>query len=161
MDKADLSKANTKEPLIISEWQLEMVYSYRLTPAQMSIEEQQSIIKLAILIIQNNFKRWEKLESASDVQEHLKILLADEKEEVFCMIFLDSQHRILSFDTLFRGSVHQANVYPRVVVRRALEVNAAAGIMVHNHPSGWGKPSDADKQPEKMVPGPDAKQRRM
>ena len=81
MDTPDLSKANTKEPLVVSEWQLEMVYSYRLTPAQMSIEEhwgalrsieeQQVITKLAIEIIQNNFKRWEKLELASDVQFYL------------------------------------------------------------------------------------------
>jgi len=110
----------------------------------MSIEEQQFIIKLAIEIIQNNFKRGKKIESAKSVGEQLKILLAKEKEEVFCMLFLDSQHCILSFDTLFRGSINQANVYPRVIVRHALEVNAAAGIMVHNHPSGSGKPSPED-----------------
>ncbi|MCP3932834.1 MAG: hypothetical protein GY705_27500 [Bacteroidetes bacterium] len=101
----------------------------------MSIEDQQAVIKLAIEIIQNNFRRGEKIEAVIDVRDQLKILLANEKEEVFCMFFLDSQHRILSFDILFRGSVHQANVYPRVIVRRAIETNAAAGIMVHNHPS--------------------------
>ncbi len=52
------------------------------------------------------------------------------------MLYLDPQRRILNYDTLFRGSVNLANVYPRVIVRRTLEVNTAAGIMVHNHPYG-------------------------
>jgi DNA repair protein RadC len=59
-------------------------------------------------------------------------------------MFLDSQHRLIAFERLFRGTIDGASVYPRVVVRRALELNAAAVIFTHNHPSGVPEPSTAD-----------------
>ncbi len=62
------------------------------------------------------------------------------------MIFLDNRHRIIAFEELFQGTIDGASVHPRVIVRRALELNAAAGIMVHNHPSGVAEPSQADIQ---------------
>jgi DNA repair protein RadC len=68
------------------------------------------------------------------------------EHEVFGAIFLDSQHAILSFDLLFRGTIDSATIYPREVVKQALSYNAAAVIFVHNHPSGSAEPSEADKR---------------
>jgi len=65
--------------------------------------------------------------------------------EVFAVLFLDTRHRSLGFEELFRGSVDSAQVYPREVVRRALTHNAAAIIIGHNHPSGNTEPSEADR----------------
>jgi DNA repair protein RadC len=68
------------------------------------------------------------------------------EREVFGSIFLNTQYRIISFEELFYGTINAANIHPREVVKRALELNAAAIIFVHNHPSGDSSPSDADVQ---------------
>jgi DNA repair protein RadC len=65
--------------------------------------------------------------------------------EVFAVLFLDNQHRLIKLETMFRGTVSQTAVYPREVARRALELNAAAVILSHNHPSGSAEPSRADE----------------
>ena len=76
--------------------------------------------------------------------EYLQTLLQHYEHEVFGAVFLDNQHRILGFEELFRGTIDAASVYPREVVKRALAYNAAALILVHNHPSGNPEPSAAD-----------------
>ncbi len=65
--------------------------------------------------------------------------------EVFAVLFLDNQHRLLNHEEMFRGTLTQTSVYPREVVRRALELNSAAVIFAHNHPSGTAEPSRADE----------------
>lgn len=65
--------------------------------------------------------------------------------EVFAVLFLDNQHRLLKHEEMFRGTLTQTSVYPREVVRRALELNSAAVIFAHNHPSGTAEPSRADE----------------
>jgi DNA repair protein RadC len=65
--------------------------------------------------------------------------------EVFAVLFLDNQHRLIKLETMFRGTLSQTAVYPREVARRALELNAAAVILSHNHPSGSAEPSRADE----------------
>lgn len=115
-----------------------------LSPVKLSIEEQQKVIRLAVEIIQQNFHHGELLSSPTAVTDHLQVLLAERKDEVFCMLFLDNRHRIIAFEELFQGTIDGASVHPRVIVRRALELNAAAGIMVHNHPSWVAEPSQAD-----------------
>ena len=72
--------------------------------------------------------------------------LRDRTEETFCLIFLDNRHRILGFEEMFKGTVDSAAVHPREVVRRSLEMCAAAVIAVHNHPSGVPTPSEADER---------------
>lgn len=67
------------------------------------------------------------------------------RNEVFCCLFLDNRHRVLAFDELFRGTLNGTAVYPREIVKRALAHNAAAVILVHNHPSGVAEPSRADE----------------
>ncbi len=64
--------------------------------------------------------------------------------EVFCGIFLNTQHQVLAFEELFKGTIDGAAVYPREVVKRCLQHNAAAIILAHNHPSGVAEPSQAD-----------------
>jgi len=70
--------------------------------------------------------------------------LAGHECEVFACLFLDSQHRILAWLEMFRGTINSATVHPREVVKEALQLNAAAVILVHNHPSGYPQPSDKD-----------------
>jgi len=77
---------------------------------------------------------------------HLQAMLVGLEHEVFGAIFLDSQHRQLATDIIFRGTIDGASVYPREVVKATLKHNAAAVIFFHNHPSGEAEPSTADRQ---------------
>lgn len=105
---------------------------------------QQATIQEAIGILQSSFKRAETMTSSKSVRDFCLLQLADKKDEHFACLYLDNQHRLISFETLFTGTIDGAAVYPRVVVRRALEINAAAVIFTHNHPSGLPEPSQAD-----------------
>ena len=80
-----------------------------------------------------------------DSRRFLLATLRDRPHEVFGCLFLDNRHRVLAFDELFRGTIDAAAVYPREVVKQALERNAAAVILAHNHPSGVAEPSDSDR----------------
>ena len=73
------------------------------------------------------------------------IVVRGEPCEVFAVLFLDNKHRVIGFEKMFYGTVDGAAVYPREVVRRALEYNAASVIVAHNHPSGVAEPSQADR----------------
>lgn len=84
------------------------------------------------------------LSSSDAVRGFLRSRLALQPREVFSCLFLDSRHRLISFEVLFLGTVDRASVHPREVLRRALELNAAAVILAHNHPSGVAEPSSAD-----------------
>lgn len=79
-----------------------------------------------------------------DSQRYLRLKLADLKHEVFACLFLDSRHRVIAYEELFRGTLDGASVYPREVVKAALAHNAAGVIFAHNHPSGDAEPSQAD-----------------
>lgn len=81
-----------------------------------------------------------------DVKKFLLAKLRDHEQEVFACLFLNSKHKIIRFEKMFHGSINSANVYPREIVKRALQHNAAAIIVAHNHPSGDTEPSQADKQ---------------
>jgi DNA repair protein RadC len=85
------------------------------------------------------------LDSPDAVRDYLRLGIGLSPHEVFAVIFLDAQHRLLEFEEMFRGSVSQTSVYPREVVRRALELNASAVVLAHNHPSGAAEPSLADR----------------
>ncbi|HEY8521445.1 MAG TPA: DNA repair protein RadC [Gammaproteobacteria bacterium] len=80
-----------------------------------------------------------------DAARFLRARLADLPHEVFSCLFLDTRHRLIRYEELFRGTVDGATVYPREVVKRALHHNAAAVIAGHNHPSGVAEPSEADR----------------
>ena len=72
--------------------------------------------------------------------------LRDLPHELFCCLYLDNRHRVISFEPLFRGTIDGTSVYPREVVKEALRLNAAAVIAAHNHPSGVAEPSQADER---------------
>ena len=84
------------------------------------------------------------LSSSSAVRRFLRLKLAHLPREVFACLFLDNRHRLIRFETLFLGTVDRASVHPREVLRRALELNCAAVIFAHNHPSGIAEPSASD-----------------
>jgi DNA repair protein RadC len=79
------------------------------------------------------------------VRDYLVLQFDALKHEVFAVLFLDSQHRLIELEQMFRGTLTQTSVYPRELVKRALELHAAAVILVHNHPSGVAEPSRADE----------------
>ncbi len=115
-------------------------------PAERDESEQNAIIDLALDILAARHAPGSCLCSPADTTAYLRIKLADYKNEVFCAIFLDNRNRVLTFEEMFQGTLDGASVYPRVVVQRALEFNAAAVIFAHNHPSGVAEPSSADEQ---------------
>lgn len=78
-------------------------------------------------------------------REFLRMRLRDLPYEVFAIVYLDSRHRVIGFEELFRGTIDGASVHPREVVKQALAKNAAAVILTHNHPSGLAEPSQADE----------------
>lgn len=96
-------------------------------------------------LLANRVRRGATMSSPEGVKDHLRLELGVLEHEVFCVLFLDAQHRIIALKQLFRGTVSQTSVYPREVVKEALSVNAAAVILAHNHPSGSVEPSRADE----------------
>lgn len=86
------------------------------------------------------------LNNSRNVRAYLRLQLAEEENEMFSVLFLNSQHHLLCFEKLFRGSINEAIVYPRTIVQKALQHNAAKVILAHNHPSDNCNPSPADKE---------------
>jgi DNA repair protein RadC len=84
-------------------------------------------------------------DSPGKVKDYVALHLGTRAQEVFAVLFLDGQHRLLKLEVLFHGTLTQTSVYPREVVRRALELHAGAVILAHNHPSGVAEPSRADE----------------
>ena len=96
--------------------------------------------------LNRRFRRGKALTSPNDSKEYLQVQLGHLEHEVFAILWLDSRHRILAFETLFRGTIDGASVHPREVVKAALHHGAAACILAHDHPSGDSSPSEADKR---------------
>lgn len=90
-------------------------------------------------------QRGDILDSPQATREYLRLKLGHLSHEVFACLFLDNQHQIIRFEEVFRGTIDGASVYPRDIVKRALELNAKAVIFAHNHPSGIAEPSQADR----------------
>lgn len=103
------------------------------------------ILLMARQLANLRLRRGRALTSTQEVLDHLQALLADYEHEVFALLMLDSRHRIISFEEMFRGTLDGASVYPREIVKVALAHNAAAVILVHNHPSGDPEPSQSDR----------------
>ena len=85
------------------------------------------------------------LSSPAAVRDFLRISIQDRQVEVFVGLFLDAQNRVMAVDELFSGTLTQTSVFPREIVRKALQYNAAGVIFAHNHPSGVAEPSQADE----------------
>lgn len=105
-----------------------------------------SIIARALAILAARIKAGPLIDSPRTVREYLTLQAAKhDAREVFGVMFLDAQNRVIEFKELFAGTLTQTSVYPREVVREALRLNAAAVILSHNHPSGDARPSRADE----------------
>jgi DNA repair protein RadC len=96
--------------------------------------------------LEEKISRTEFLECAQDVYRLLEQRLRDRGHEIFAIVFLDTKHRVLTIEELFHGTIDSASVFPREIVKRALELGAAALIAVHNHPSGIPEPSLEDQK---------------
>lgn len=117
-----------------------------LTDAQVDV-----IVDLACLLMARRGQRDNGLSSPEDAKRVLRTFIGKEKHEVFVVIYLDIQNRMLGMFKHFQGTIDSAQVHPRVVLQKALELNAAATIMAHNHPSGIAQPSMADRRLTKTL----------
>ncbi len=105
----------------------------------------QAVLEMARRHLKETLKRGSALSSPDVTRHYLISQLRGHAHEVFACLFLDSQHRIIQFEELFRGTIDGTSVYPREVVKKSLACNAAAVIFAHNHPSGVAEPSEADR----------------
>jgi DNA repair protein RadC len=104
-----------------------------------------SALELVRRVLREDLKRSSVLSSPAAVRDYIRLLLIGKEYEVFVVLFLDAQNRVIDAEELFRGTLTQTSVYPREVVKRALRFNSSAVIFAHNHPSGVAEPSHADQ----------------
>lgn len=104
----------------------------------------QAVLEMAKRHLSASLQERDLLTSPTLVRQYLSTRLRHQQREVFAILFLDSQNRLLAYDELFYGTLDGASVYPREVVKATLAHNAASLILAHNHPSGMPEPSDAD-----------------
>jgi DNA repair protein RadC len=103
------------------------------------------VLSQARRVLSRRVRRGATMSSPQAVKDYVRVQIGVLEHEVFTVVFLDAQHRLIALKEMFRGTVTQTSVYPREVVKEALAVNAAAVILAHNHPSGSVEPSRADE----------------
>ena len=104
-----------------------------------------AVLELSRRALTAQLKRQTLFDAPHAVRDYLQLQLGSRPHEIFAVMFLDSQHRLIVLEELFRGTLTQTSVYPREVVVRALALNAASVVLAHNHPSGTAQPSRADE----------------
>lgn len=112
---------------------------------QAKFAQLQAVLEMARRHMAEQLTRDHVFNSVDQVRQFLTAQLRHKTHEVFAVLFLDNQHRLLFYRELFQGTIDGASVYPREVVKQVLQVNAAAVIFAHNHPSGVAEPSQADR----------------
>lgn len=105
----------------------------------------QAVMELARRALSETLRERALFDSPRAVRDWLRLRLGHLPHEVFCVMLLDAQHRLIDAIDLFRGTLTQTSVYPREVVKLSLERNAASVVFAHNHPSGAAEPSTADE----------------
>ena len=114
----------------------------RFAPASQSDDR---IIRQAIALLEQRiFKKGPFLDGPTAVKDYLRLKLVAEPNEIFAVVFLNNKHEVLAYEPMFKGTIHSATVHARPIMQRALELNAAAVIFSHQHPSGCTEPSSAD-----------------
>ncbi|MFA0143188.1 DNA repair protein RadC [Vibrio kanaloae] len=108
--------------------------------------ELNELLERAAEALAAKYKREGTFTNPTNVKEYLKLKLGAHDREVFAVMFIDNQHQLISFEELFFGTIDAASIYPREVVKAALNHNAAAVVFAHNHPSGIAEPSQADRR---------------
>jgi DNA repair protein RadC len=107
--------------------------------------EMAAVIELARRSLAQQLTERPVFDTPAKVKDYLRMQLAQREHEVFAVMFLDAQNRLVKLEEMFRGTLTQTSVYPREVVKRALAWQSAAVILAHNHPSGAAEPSRADE----------------
>jgi DNA repair protein RadC len=109
------------------------------------------IKEIGILYLKEKAKEKPQIACTSELLDYCKTYMGGLKDERFCVMYLDAQNRMTNIETIQEGIMNQAVVYPRKVLENALKQKASAVILVHNHPSGQVKPSDADIRLTKTI----------
>ncbi len=104
-----------------------------------------AVLEIARRVLAQQLAERTVLDSPQRVKDYLALHLAGLDHEVFAVVFVDAQHRLIGMETLFHGTLTHTSVHPREVVKRALARHAAAVVLAHNHPSGSAEPSRADE----------------
>lgn len=104
-----------------------------------------AVLEIARRTLAQELKESPVFDAPQKVKDYVALRLGALPYEVFAALFLDAQHRLIEMRELFRGTLAQTSVYPREVLRQALQLNAGAIIVAHNHPSGVAEPSRADE----------------
>ena len=112
-----------------------------------------AVLEIARRALAEQLRARAVFDSPDAVGQYLQLHLGDRPHEVFAVLFLDAQHRLIALEELFRGTLTQTSVYPREVVVRALHHHAAAVVLAHNHPSGDVAPSRADEALTRTLQG--------
>ena len=114
--------------------------------SDISVQNEDWIVQQAIVLLERRvFKAGPRLERPAAVRDYLRLKLVAEPNEIFVVVFMNSMHDVLAVEPMFHGTINATSVYPRVVLQRALQLNAAAVIFTHQHPSGTTEPSNADR----------------
>ncbi|MEW4339714.1 RadC family protein [Chromobacterium vaccinii] len=115
-------------------------------------QDEQHIIQQALSILDKHLKTTGvELTSPQAVRDYLRLQIECEEREIFAVLFLNAQNLLIAYVPMFAGTLTEARVYPREIVREGLRLNAASIIMAHNHPSGNATPSEADVQLTRTV----------
>lgn len=109
------------------------------------LESEAQVLAAAEAILFKRMERIGKIADPNDAADFLRLRLGGLEHEEFHVVFLDTRHRIIAIEGLFRGTIDGAEVHPREVAKAAIKHNAAAVILAHNHPSGNPEPSAADR----------------
>lgn len=104
-----------------------------------------AVMEMARRALRQSLERGPVFDSPARVKDYVSLHLARRPQEVFGVLFLDSQHRLIEWREMFQGTLTQTSVYPREVLKAAMALNAGAVILAHNHPSGLAEPSRADE----------------
>lgn len=107
--------------------------------------EMSAVLELARRSLAQELMQRPVFDSPARVKDYLRLQIGGKPHEVFVVLFLDAQNRLIRLEEMFRGTLTQTSVYPREVLKRALELGAAAVLLAHNHPSGAAEPSKADE----------------
>lgn len=110
-----------------------------------------AVLELARRVFSRQLQMSPVFDSPERVKDYLRLQLGQLPHEVFAVLFLDAQSRLIEFREMFRGTLTQTSVYPREIVKQAITLNAASVVFAHNHPSGVAEPSRADEHLTKTL----------
>ena len=117
----------------------------RFDPSDLLEAEKNSVVRLALSVVDERMSYEDVFADPAHAKGFFRLNLGPRKTEVFAALFLTNAHAKIAYEELFRGTINEVSVYPRVVAQRALELNSSAVIFAHNHPPGGCKPSRTDE----------------